>query len=208
MGSVLIFSSVPMLIFLLVGGVTVDRFSRVRVMLISDILRGLLVGIVTLLAFTDQLEIWHVYAVSILFGLVSAFFQPAYIAIIPDVLPSEGRPSGNSLTALSGQLTGIAGPAIGAIIVALGGTATAFALDAVSFFISGLCLLPILRLTLTNAVPRVHTRPWEDFREGLRAVISMPWLWITISIAAFANLTQSGPYQVGLAVPGQGEFGQ
>ncbi len=198
MGTVLIFSSVPMLIFLLVGGVTVDRFPRVRVMLLSDILRGLLSGVVTLLAFSNTLEIWHIYVVSILFGFVSAFFQPAYIAIIPDVVPSEGRPSANSLTALSGQLTGIAGPAIGAAIVAIGGTASAFALDAISFFISGLCLLPILRLSLANTEPRVHTHPLDDFREGWRTLISMPWLWITISIAAFGNLTQSGPYQVGL----------
>jgi MFS family permease len=198
MGTVLIFSSVPMLIFLLVGGVTVDRFSRVRVMLLSDILRGALGGVVTLLAFTNRLELWHIYVVSILFGFVSAFFQPAYIAIIPDILPSEGRLSANSLTALSGQLTGIAGPAIGASIIALGGTASAFALDAISFFISGLCLLPILRLTMANASPRLHSHPLEDFREGWRAVISVPWLWITIALAAFANLTQAGPYLVGL----------
>ena len=198
MGTVLIFSSVPMLIFLLIGGVTVDRFPRVRIMLLSDILRGVLVGFVALLAFTNRLEIWHIYVASILFGFVSAFFQPAYIAIIPDVVPSEGRPSANSLTALSGQLTGIAGPAIGAVIVAFGGTASAFALDAVSYFVSGLCLLPILRLTMQSDQPRVRSHPLEEFREGWRAVTSMPWLWITISIAAFANLTQAGPYQVGL----------
>lgn len=198
MGTVLIFSSVPMLIFLLVGGVAVDRIPRARVMLLSDILRGVLVGVITLLAFTDKLELWHIYVASVLFGFVSAFFQPAYTAIIPDILPSEARPSANSLTALSGQLTGIIGPAIGASFVAFGGTSSAFALDAISFFISGLCLLPILRISLSNAVPRERTHPLEDFREGWRTVASVPWLWITITLAAVINLTQSGPYQVGL----------
>jgi DHA3 family tetracycline resistance protein-like MFS transporter len=51
---------------------------------------------------------------------------------------------------------------------------------------------------MQSNLPRVRSHPLEEFREGWRAVISMPWLWITISIAAFANLTQAGPYLVGL----------
>lgn len=199
MGSVLIFSFVPMLIFLLIGGVAVDRFSRSRIMFLSDILRGIIVGLVALLAYGDRLEIWHIYVASIIFGFVSAFFQPAYVAIIPDVMPSEGRPSANSLTALSGQVTGIVGPAIGAWIVALGGTATTFLLDAFSFLIGAIFILPLLKTTSTgNVESRPRSHPLREVREGWDAVISVPWLWITISIAAFTNLTQAGPYQVGL----------
>src|SRR5512142_68870 len=77
MGAVLVFSSVPMLIFLLVGGVVTDRFPRLRVMLVSDILSGLIVSFVALLAFTGWLEVWHIFIASILFGLVEAFFFPA-----------------------------------------------------------------------------------------------------------------------------------
>lgn len=197
MSSVLIFSSVPMLIFLLIGGMAVDRFPRALVMLLSDILRCVLVGVVAMLAFTDKLELWHVYTASILFGFVAAFFQPAYFAIIPDILPSEGRPSANSLNSLSWQLAGIIGPALGASIVALGGTASAFALDAASFFIGGLCLLPSLRLILADTSPRPRSHPIEDFCEGWRAVISVPWLWVTITIASLLNLTM-GPYTIGL----------
>lgn len=199
MGTVLIFSSVPMLIFILVGGVAVDRFPRARVMFLSDIGRGATVGVITLLAVNHTLEIWHIYAASIILGFVSAFFQPAYVAIIPDIVPSTGRPSANSLTALSGQLTGILGPAIGAFIVASNGTAGAFALDAASFAISAACLLPILRVqSAMPAVPRRRTNALHDFREGWRAVISVPWLWLTIFLAALMNLTEAGPYSVGL----------
>src|SRR5438552_8882265 len=136
MGTVLIFSFAPMLLFLLIGGVAVDRFPRVRVMLASDILRGAVVGLVALLALGGNLAIWHVYLASIVFGFVDAFFQPAYTAAVPEITPSEVLPSANSLTSLSGQLAGIAGPALGAAIVAMGGTPAAFALDALSFFIS------------------------------------------------------------------------
>lgn len=199
MGSVLIFSFVPMLIFLLIGGVAVDRFSRSRIMFLSDVFRGLIVGLVALLAFTERLEIWHIYVASILFGFVSAFFQPAYIAIIPDIMPSEGRPSANSLTALSGQVTGIVGPAIGAWMVAWGGTASTFLLDGVSFFIGAVCIIPLLRTSsAADHAGRPRSHPLAELRAGWSTVTSVPWLWITISLAAFMNLTQSGPYQVGL----------
>jgi len=199
MGSVLIFSFVPMLIFLLIGGVAVDRFSRARIMFISDILRSLIVGFVSLLAYTGDLEIWHIYVASIVFGFVSAFFQPAYIAIVPDVIPPEGRPSANSLTALSMQVTGIVGPAIGAWIVALSGTASAFLLDAVSFFLGAVCIIPLLKTeSKTGLQGQEYSHPLEQLREGWTAVISVPWLWITIFLAAFMNLTQAGPFQVGL----------
>src|SRR6266487_1272046 len=75
MGTVLICSFTPMLIFLLIGGVAVDRFPRVRVMLASDLLRGLVASSVALLAFSQLLEIWHIYVASIVFGFVDAFFE-------------------------------------------------------------------------------------------------------------------------------------
>src|SRR5512146_2484890 len=78
MGTVLIFGFTPALIFALIGGVAVDRFPRAWVMILSDLARGATVLAVTGLSAAGLLEIWHVYAASILFGVVDAFFQPAY----------------------------------------------------------------------------------------------------------------------------------
>ena len=118
MGTVLIFSSVPMLVFLLIGGVATDRFPRLRIMLLSDVFNGIVVAIITLLAFLGWLEVWHIYITSVLFGLVSAFFHPAYTATVPEITPKELLPSANSLTSLFQRGTSIIGPAIGASIVA------------------------------------------------------------------------------------------
>ena len=196
MGIVLIFSFLPMLIFLLIGGVMVDRLPRGRVMLTSDMLRGALVALIATLAFAQVLEIWHVYIASMVFGFVEAFFQPAYTAIVPDLVPSASLPSANSLTNLSGRLTGIVGPALGATIVALGGTPTAFALDALSFFISALCLVPIIGLTKRTLGKSESVV--RDLREGLTTVLGSPWLWLTIAIFALANVTMDGPIAVAL----------
>ncbi len=214
MGTVLVFSSVPMLIFLLVGGVVTDRFPRLRVMLISDTLSGTVVTIVALLAFTGRLEVWHIYIASTIFGLVEAFFFPAYTATVPEITPKEMLPSANSLTSLSQRGTSIIGPAIGASIVALGGTPMAFGLDALSFFISAACVLqilwsnPALKLAPFASITEAGIPPtpahrglrsvFADIREGYKTVIASPWLWITIAIFGFVNATSGAPMAVSL----------
>lgn len=188
MGTVLILTTLPMLIFILLGGVAVDRFSRPKVMLASDVLRGGLVTIVAALAFADQLDLWHIFLASMIFGLVDAFFQPAYVAIVPEITPREVLPSANSLTSLSWTTADILGPAMGAVLVALGGTSTAFALDGFSFFISAAFLLPLLNLSALQK-PIGETRSMlRDLREGIGAVLASPWLWISISLFGFMNI--------------------
>jgi MFS transporter, DHA3 family, tetracycline resistance protein len=198
MGTVLIFSSVPMLLFLLIGGVTVDRFSRLQVMLLSDLLRGVIVALITILAFTDRLEVWHVLIASTLFGLVDAFFHPAYAATIPDIIPSEFRPSANSLTVLSRQVSSVAGPALGAVLIRLGDTSLAFAFDTLSFFISAACIVTIPALPVVAAAATRGSSVLHDLREGINTVLGLPWLWITILVVALANITQSAPFRVAL----------
>jgi MFS family permease len=207
MGTVLVFSSVPMLLFLLVGGVVVDRFPRLRVMLISDLLSGAVVLAVALLAYGNLLEVWHIYIASIVFGLVEAFFYPAYTATVPDITFKELLPSANSLTSLSQAAGSIVGPALGASIIALGGTSLAFGLDGISFLISAVFLWLILRSNPTPHLPPskgVTKTPGgigqmlEDLRQGLKAVIASPWLWISISLFGFINITASGPRSVAL----------
>jgi MFS family permease len=196
MGAVAVFSLVPMLIFLLIGGVIVDRLPRFRVMLASDVVNTGVVGIVALLAHLDRLELWHVYAASVVFGLADAFFYPAYNASVPQIVTPEYLPSANSLSSLTWQLSGIVGPSLGAIIVALGGTAAAFGLDSVSFLISVACLVPLRNVVL----PRGETQasPLADMKDGLATVLGSPWLWVSILVFAFINVTDAGPRNIAL----------
>lgn len=198
MGTVLIFSNVPMILLLLVGGVAVDRFHRPRVMFFSDMIRGVVVGVIAFMMWQDTLTLPVIYGLSVIFGIVDAFFNPAYVATVPQVVPSDARPSANSLTTLSGEIAGVVGPAIGAGIVALGGTAVASGLDAASFLISALLLTPLLRLKQERDPEQKQESPLHDLREGFRTVFSSPFLWVTIGLASLANFTLGGPYAVAL----------
>jgi MFS family permease len=197
MGAVAIFSLVPMLLFLLVGGVVVDRLSRFRIMLASDTVNACIVGLIAVLAGLGRLEVWHIYAASVVFGLAEAFFYPAYSASVPQIVSAEALPSANSLTSLSWQISGVAGPALGAMLVALGGTPAAFGLDSLSFLVSAACLLPLRGVALPTSAER-RGSPVADMREGLSTVLASPWLWVSILVFAFVNVTDAGPRNIAL----------
>jgi len=118
-------------------------------MVASDLARMAVVSIIAVLIATDALELWHLVALSAAFGIVDAFFHPAYTAAIPDLVAGDDRSSANSLTHLSRRLARLAGPAVGATLVATGGTAGAFAIDAISFALSA-----ILVYLASRAAPR------------------------------------------------------
>jgi MFS family permease len=195
---------VPMLVFLLIGGVTVDRLPRAHIMLVSDIGRALLVGGVATLAFAGRLELWHVYVASLQFGLVDAFFQPAFYASIPDAVPERDLPSANSLTSFSMQIGRVLGPGIGGYLLAAVGAPAGFAINAGSFLISGLFLLPLLGVLRPVPRPAEAEGPkgpaavLADAREGFRTVVQIPWLWISILAFALTNMLLGGPYQVAI----------
>jgi DHA3 family tetracycline resistance protein-like MFS transporter len=196
--AILFCSILPMLLFVLIGGVAVDRFPRVPIMLASDVIRGSVVLVVALLFSQGTLQIWHVYAASVIFGSVDAFFQPAYTALLPEITPQELLPSANSLTIISQRSAGVIGPLIATSLVATTGTTTVFALNGLSFFLSALCLLPLLRRSTTPPAAEPGSNIWREVREGLSTVKGTPWLWITIAIVALGNITSSGPLMIAL----------
>ena len=210
MGAVLVFSQVPMLIFLLIGGVVVDRLPRLRIMFSSDVLSGLVISFVAVFSWLDLLQIWHIYIASMIFGFVEAFFFPAYQAVIPQITPSELLTSANSLNGLSQRVTGIVGPALGAALVAVGGTSVTFGLDALSFFISAVCVLPMLRSNIDKvqgqenmgrekrSVGESLKDGFNDLRDGFRLVMTIPWIWISILVFGLFNIMEAGPRAVAM----------
>ena len=203
MGTVFIASLAPSLLFMLFGGVAADRLPRRMILLWSDGGRAVVVAVIATLALLHVLQFWHLLALSLLFGLADSFFQPAYMAVVPQLVNERDllQPA-NSLIQFGNLVSRVIGPPLGALFVASWtGEAGAFGLDAFSFLFSAGCLL-LLRFPPT-AAPSPET-PGEDagarsgifadIREGVRFVARVPWLWITIAIAAASNITYSVPF--------------
>lgn len=199
MSTVLALAYAPMLLFLLIGGVAVDRLPRARLMLAADAVRGVAMIVLATLAAGDALQLWQVYAASVLFGLTDALFQPAYTALTPELAPAADWPSANSLSSMSMQLGRVVGPALAGLLVAAGGVSFAFSLNAASFFLSAAFLIPLWRSSRRPArTDGAGTSPLADLRVGLATILAAPVLWISILVFAMTNVTLSGPYSVAL----------
>ena len=184
--------TIPSVLFLLVGGTIVDRVSRRLVMLTSDMLCCISVGIVTLLIATTGAKLWELAALTAIFGTAAAFFKPASTAINVDILPSELLTPASALSSLSMSLVQyLVGPLAGGIIVATTGTAWAFGLDALSFAVSAACLAAMHRVK----PPASSRRPMlQGIREGLGYCHSQAWLWWSMIAVGIANLACYVPF--------------
>jgi MFS family permease len=185
--------TVPMIVFLLLGGVVSDRYDRRRVMACADGLRAAAVGMLAALVLTDALHFWELVALVAVYGAGTAFFTPAFDAIVPDLLPPEELPAANALDQFVRPIAlRLAGPALGGGLLAVS-TGVAFAVDAVSFaatFVAVLAIRPRPRVAMA------HPSTAAALKEGLRFVRSRTWLWGTLLSAAIAYLAFLGPTEV------------
>ena len=188
--------TLPTIACLLLGGVVSDRFDRRRVILASDLARGLAVGAIALLAFAGALQLWHLVALVALYGAGTGFFAPAFDAIVPDLLPAAELAQANSLDQFVRPLAfRLAGPALGGVLVAALGAGSAFAFDAVSFLASALALLA-MRARPGAPAAGAPASLGSDLRGGFDYVRRHVWLWGTFVAAAVAYLCFMGPTEV------------
>jgi len=195
--------SLPHVLFLLAGGVASDRVDRRRLMIAADVVRGAAMGALGLLAAMGALHLWQVIILGAVYGGATAFFGPAFDAIVPDVVPAELLGSANSLDQfVRPAALRLIGPALGGWLIALWGTGSAFLVDAATFFVSAAC---VLLMRPTPSPPGRLEEPWEarssgaavrEVREGFRFVRSRIWLWGTFLAATLAYLLFMGPVEV------------
>jgi len=185
--------TVPMIAFLLPGGVLTDRLDRRRVMMGADALRAAAVALLAGLALAGSLRFWELVALVAVYSVGSAFFTPAFDAIVPDLLPARDLAAANSLDQFVRPIAlRLAGPAVGGWLVAVSAGA-AFAVDVVSFVVSGLAVLAMR----PPATARRDVEPaLAALVAGLRFVRRRVWLWGTLLSAALAYLAFLGPTEV------------
>lgn len=187
--------TLPTVLLLLAGGVLSDRVDRRLLMVAADALRAVAIGAIAVLSITEVLELWHLLVLVALYGVGEALFNPAATAITPTLVAPEDLVQANALEHLVRPLAlRFGGPALGGVLVATVGAGPGFALDALSFVISGLCILAIRPRPMPAALP--GRSALREVREGLAFVKSQPWLWGTLAAASLSLLAFMGPLQV------------
>jgi MFS family permease len=188
--------TLPIVLFVTVGGVMTDRLDRRRVMISSDAIRGAAIAATAGLSMAGTLELWHLYALVVLVGVGEALFGPSFGAIVPDLVPSEMLTEANSLDQFVRPATlQFAGPAAGGVLIHGLGVDWAFLVDAGTFVVSGACLM---LMTARKLPPRRAGTAsiFGEMKEGLRFVLAHTWLWATLLSAAVSLLAFWGPQEV------------
>jgi MFS family permease len=187
--------TVATIAFLLLGGVISDRVDRRRVMLAADLIRSLAVGAIAVLSAFGVLALWQVVALAALYGAATAFFDPSFDAIVPEILPGDALAQANSLDQFVRPLAlRLAGPAAGGLLIAAFGTGTAFGLDAATFAVSAAALINMS--ARTRAAHATGTSLVRDIGAGFAYVRRHAWIWATLVSAAIAYLLFMGPTEV------------
>jgi hypothetical protein len=189
--------TLPLVVFLLLGGVLTDRYDRRWLMVGADLVRAAAVCGLGVLSVTGALQLWHVVALIAFVGAGDAFFNPASTAIVPDLLPSRFLPQANALQGLVRPLMiRLVGPALGGFVVAAVGPGSAFLVDAGSFIVSAAAVLAIRVRPARQVSSHGLRQAIAEMQEGFRFVWANPWCWATLVSAMFSLLVFIGPVQV------------
>jgi MFS family permease len=185
LGYVFAAKTVPLVGFLLVGGVFADRLPRRAVMLTADVVRCGAQGAVAVLVLTHTAHIWEIVILQAVSGTASAFFNPASTGLTPLTVSPERLQQANALRGLSMASTGIIGAAVSGALVAGVGAGWALAIDAATFAVSAFFLA---QLELPPHIKLAAQSFLGDLREGWREFASRTWVWVIVLGASIGNM--------------------
>jgi MFS family permease len=185
--------SLPFLLIGLLAGAWVDRMRRRPLLIVSDILRGLLLVSVPTAFLIDALSMVQLYAVGLLFGCLTVFFDVAYDAYVPALVGRERLVSANSMIEVSRSSAQVVGPGVAGLLIGIVGAPIAVLIDALSFLMSG-GLIAAIRRPETE-VERAARAPGEgrvrilaaEIGEGLRYVLGHRYLRAIAACTATFN---------------------
>jgi hypothetical protein len=210
LGIVLLAREIPMVIFLLLGGVFADRLPRRAILIGCDLVKGSAQVATAVLLFAGTANVWNVGLLQAVFGIAAAFSRPATTGIVREAVSEERLQEGNALLGLSRNILSIAAPAIGAIIVALGTPALAIAIDAATFFasaalVASMHLAPTVRLASKSLIGDLHDG-WREFVERTWVVVMVISFGL-FQLTYFPALLVLGPLVAKEELGGPGAWG-
>jgi len=183
LGLVLGVTTVLFLIMLPFGGVIADKYGRARMVGLTDMAAGLVLFIQVFYFANGNVPIAVLLITNGFFGLMWGIFWPAFSGLMPAVLPEAGLQKGNALNAFMHNAGVILGAAAAGLLIDVFGVAFTLAIDAASFFISGLMIFTFRHLT-----PRAqHTENTmlDDLLHGWRVFLSFRWIVIIVGAFSF-----------------------
>lgn len=187
MGILMATSLLPGVLIAPFAGVVADRTSRKKLMIIMDLIRGFTIILVAAAALMGILQLWMVFLAGIILGIGGAFFGPAAMSVLPQMVPKEKITNANSLFGVSTTGADILGNSLGGVLYVLIGAPLMFLINGISFIISGISIK--FAKIPKNRESRITTQNFKsDLREALsfvRKLKGLRYIMILFSIFSF-----------------------
>jgi MFS transporter, DHA3 family, macrolide efflux protein len=211
-----ILQTAPAIVLAPVIGVAVDRLPKKALLIISDLVRAVVIGLIPCWMSVDSFTVSSLYLLVTLHAVATAVFGPALTAAVPSLVVPSQYTSANALLQITTSLGIILGPALSGLGIAALSSQDVLCLNAVTYVVSAACFVPIRFappvLSVVSRSPIVST--WRDVVDGLHYVLKgrpiVIFLTLTASLYTFAtsafttlfpvfarNLLDLGPVEVG-----------
>ena len=165
------------------GGVIADKYGRARMVGLTDMLAGLVLFIQVYFFAIGDVPLLVLILVNGAFGILWGVFWPAFAGVLPSVLPEEALQKGNAINSLVANAGIILGAASAGFLVSGFGAATALAIDAISFFVSG-----VMIYTFRHVTPRAEVTEntvFDDLKHGWQVFRSFRWIVVIVISFSF-----------------------
>jgi len=166
LGVVSFASAIPVLVVSPWGGVIVDRMSRQKLLMLTQVGAMILAFILAALMFANAVKEWHIVVLAALLGFVNAFDAPARQAFIPELVGKEDMPNAIALNSIMFNSARVIGPAVAGLVLALVGAAWCFTLNGISF-LAVLLGLWLMKLPPHQKVKQTYS-PWKQLISGFK----------------------------------------
>jgi predicted MFS family arabinose efflux permease len=172
--------SVPLLLFAPFGGVAADRFDRKRLLLATQLCLFVTTLLFALLIVSGQLQIWHIFAFTMLTGVAWSFNMPIRQSLVPNIVPREDVLNAVALGSAAFSSSRIVGPALAGVMIASVGVAENFFVQAVAYL--GVTLM-VLQLRLPPTTRARQVSVLANLREGVAFIWRNPALRLQMALA-------------------------
>ena len=167
LGSVGFASQIPVFMFAPVGGIAADRFNRRHIVIATQVSAMVLAFILAALTLSHRVQVWHVFVLASLLGIVNAFDIPGRQSFLVDMVGKEDLMNAIALNSSMFNGARVIGPAIAGILVAKIGEGWCFFANAVSYIA---VIIGLLLMKVNSPARASNASPFEHMMEGFRFV--------------------------------------
>lgn len=192
LGQVLAARTIPMVAFLLFGGVLADRFPRSAILQLSNVLSAATQGTAAWLVITGTADLWMLVVLEAVNGTVAAFSFPALEGMTPQLVPRAHLQQANALVSFSRGGLAVIGPSLAGLLVVTVGPGWALAVDAATYLVATVLIRQV------RVPPRApggeRDSVLRQLRDGWTLFTGRTWLWVVVSAFALLNAVHSGAW--------------